>query len=95
MDSFQALKAGQIDAVLLDTPIVGWVVEAGQVGDAEVVGQFKTGEVYGAVRLRKNRAPTTWNRFNQAITQMKQDGTRDKLFQQYFADQAAVPEIPV
>jgi hypothetical protein len=23
------------------------------------------------------------------------DGTRDKLFQQYFAEQAAVPEIPV
>jgi ABC-type amino acid transport substrate-binding protein len=26
---------------------------------------------------------------------MKEDGTRDKLFQQYFAEQAAVPEIPV
>ena len=26
---------------------------------------------------------------------MKEDGTRDRLFQQYFAEQAAVPEIPV
>jgi hypothetical protein len=25
---------------------------------------------------------------------MKDDGFRDKLFQQYFAEQAAVPEIP-
>ena len=92
VDSFQALKAGQIDAVLLDTPIVLGAVEAGQVGDAEVVGQFKTGEVYGAV---VNRDSKNLEAFNQVITQMKEDGTRDKLFQQYFAEQAAVPEIPV
>lgn len=92
VDSFQALKAGQIDAVLLDTPIVLGAVEAGQVGDAEVVGQFKTGEVYGAVLNRDSKNLDT---FNQVITQMKEDGTRDKLFQKYFAEQAAVPEIPV
>ena len=92
MDSFQALKAGQIDAVLLDTPIVLGAVEAGQVGDAEVVGQFKTGEVYGAVL---NRDSKNLDAFNKVITQMKEDGTRDKLFQKYFAEQAAVPEIPV
>jgi polar amino acid transport system substrate-binding protein len=92
VDSFQALKAGQIDAVLLDTPIVLGAVEAGQVGDAEVVGQFKTGEVYGAVLNRDSKNLET---FNQVITQMKEDGTRDKLFQKYFAEQAAVPEIPV
>ena len=92
VDSFQALKAGQIDAVLLDTPIVLGAVEAGQVGDAEVVGQFKTGEVYGAV---VNRDSKNLDAFNQVITQMKEDGTRDKLYKQYFAEQAAVPEIPV
>jgi polar amino acid transport system substrate-binding protein len=78
--------------VLLDTPIVLGAVEAGQVGDAEVVGQFKTGEVYGAVLNRDSKNLET---FNQVITQMKEDGTRDKLFQKYFAEQAAVPEIPV
>jgi polar amino acid transport system substrate-binding protein len=44
-DAFAALNAGQIDAVMLDTP--------------------------------------------------KADGFRDQLFKKYFADQAAVPEIPV
>ena len=42
-----------------------------------------------------NRDSKNLEAFNQVITQMKEDGTRDKLFQQYFAEQAAVPEIPV
>jgi polar amino acid transport system substrate-binding protein len=45
VDAFAALNAGQINAILLDTPIVLGAVEEGQVRDAEVVGQFKTGEV--------------------------------------------------
>jgi polar amino acid transport system substrate-binding protein len=92
VDTFQALKAGQIDAILLDTSIVLGAVDAGQVGDAEVVGQFKTGEVYGAVVGRDSK---NLDAFNTVIKAMVTDGTRDKLFQQYFAEQAAVPEIPV
>ncbi|HEX2373508.1 MAG TPA: ABC transporter substrate-binding protein [Actinomycetota bacterium] len=92
VDAFQALKAGQVDAVLLDTSIVLGAVEAGQVGDAEVVGQFKTGEVYGAVVGRDSK---NLDAFNTAIKAMVADGTRDKLFQQYFAEQAQVPVIPV
>ena len=57
-----------------------------------MVGQFKTGEVYGAV---VNRDSKNLEVFNTAIKSMVDDGTRDKLFQQYFAEQAAVPEIPV
>ena len=91
-DAFAALNAGQIDAVMLDTPIVLGAVEEGQVKDAEVVGQFKTGEVYGAV---VNKDSKNLEAFNTAIKSMVDDGTRDKLFQQYFAEQAAVPEIPV
>lgn len=92
VDAFAALNAGQIDAVMLDTPIVLGAVDNDQVKDAEVVGQFKTGEVYGAV---VNRDSKNLEAFNQVITQMKEDGTRDKLYQQYFAEQAAVPEIPI
>jgi ABC-type amino acid transport substrate-binding protein len=92
VDAYAALNAGQIDAVMLDTPIVLGAVEEKQVKDAEVVGQFKTGEVYGAVvgRDSKNLAA-----FNTAIKAMVADGTRDKLYQQYFAEQAAVPVIPI
>jgi polar amino acid transport system substrate-binding protein len=91
VDAFQALNAGQIDAMMLDTSIVLGAVEEGQVKNAEVVGEFKTGEAYGAV---VNRGSDNLEAFNTTIKAMKDDGFRDKLFQQYFAEQAAVPEIP-
>jgi polar amino acid transport system substrate-binding protein len=92
VDAYAALNAGQIDAVMLDTPIVLGAVEEKQVKDAEVVGQFKTGEVYGAVVGRDSK---NLEAFNTAIKAMVADGTRDKLYQQYFAEQAAVPVIPI
>ena len=91
-DAFAALNAGQIDAVMLDTPIVLGAVKEKEVKDAEVIGQFKTGEVYGAV---VNKGSKNLDPFNTAIKAMKDDGFRDQLFKKYFADQAAVPEIPV
>jgi ABC-type amino acid transport substrate-binding protein len=40
VDAFAALNAGQINATLLDTPIVLGAVDEGQVRDGEVVGQL-------------------------------------------------------
>jgi len=77
---------------MLDTPIVLGAVKEKEVKDAEVIGQFKTGEVYGAV---VNKGSKNLDAFNTAIKAMKTDGFRDQLFKKYFADQAAVPEIPV
>jgi polar amino acid transport system substrate-binding protein len=90
VDAFQALNAGQIDAVLLDTPIVLGAVEEGQVRNAEVAGQFKTGEVYGGV---VNRGSPNLETFNQMIRTLKSEGFIDGLFQKYFAEQAAVKVI--
>jgi polar amino acid transport system substrate-binding protein len=90
VDAFQALNAGQIDAVLLDTPIVLGAVEERQVRNAEVVGQFKTGEVYGGV---VNRGSPNLETFNQVIRTLKSEGFIDRLFQKYFAEQAAVKVI--
>ena len=90
VDAFAALNAGQIDAVMLDTPIVLGAVDAKQVRDAEVVGQFKTGEVYGAVL---NRGSPNLEAFNTVIRQLKTEGFVDQLFKKYFADQAAVKVI--
>jgi polar amino acid transport system substrate-binding protein len=90
VDAFAALNAGQIDAVLLDTPIVLGAVEKKQVRNAKVVRQFKTGEVYGAV---VNRGSPNLDAFNTTIKAMKDNGFREQLFQKYFAEQAAVPEL--
>jgi|Tabmets5t2r1_1033131.scaffolds.fasta_scaffold28666_2 polar amino acid transport system substrate-binding protein len=90
VDAFQALNAGQIDAILLDTPIVLGAVEEKQVRNAEVVGQFKTGEVYGGV---VNRGSENLETFNQVIRTLKSEGFIDGLFKKYFAEQAAVKVI--
>jgi polar amino acid transport system substrate-binding protein len=88
-DAFSALQAGQIDAVLLDTPIV--LGEVQENPDFEVVAQFKTGDKYGAV-LEKgspNLAP-----FNAALQALIDDGTVSALLKQYFgADPKDIPTI--
>lgn len=51
VDLFAALRAKQIDAVLLDTPIV--LSQAGESkGIFKVVGQFATGEEYGGILVK-------------------------------------------
>jgi polar amino acid transport system substrate-binding protein len=90
VDAFTALSAGQIQAVLLDTPIVLGAVDEKQVPDGEVVGQFKTGEQYGAVI---NRGSPNLEAFNQVIKTLKSEGYIDQLLKKYFSDQVSVPVI--
>jgi polar amino acid transport system substrate-binding protein len=90
VDAFTALNAGQIQAVLLDTPIVLGAVKEKQIPDGEVVGQFKTGEQYGAVL---NRDSKNLDAFNQVIKTLKSEGFIDQLLQKYFSDQVSVPVI--
>jgi polar amino acid transport system substrate-binding protein len=90
VDAFTALSAGQIDAVLLDTPIVLGAVKEKQVPDGEVVGQFETGEQYGAVI---NKGSENLAAFNQVINTLKSEGFIDQLFKKYFADPVTVPVI--
>jgi polar amino acid transport system substrate-binding protein len=93
VDAFTALTAGQIDAVLLDVPIVLGAVQAGQVGDAEVVAQFKTGEQYGAVLAKDSpNLPI----FDEAIETLRDEGVISDLLEEYFgADPADIPVIEV
>ncbi len=69
--AFAALQAGQIDAVLLDTAIVLQQASASN-GQFEVVGQFKTGEKYGAVF---NKGSKIEKKVNKAIKALRTDGT--------------------
>jgi ABC-type amino acid transport substrate-binding protein len=81
VDAFTALKAGQIDAVLLDVPIVVGAVDAGQVGDAEVIAKFETDEEYGGI---VNKDSPNLDRFNEIIQEMKDDGFIDDLIPEFF-----------
>jgi polar amino acid transport system substrate-binding protein len=91
VDMFTAFNAGQISAVMLDTPILLGAIKNNQVRDAEVVGQFKTGEQYGGV-LKKG-SPNL-EAFNQVIKTLKSEGFISQLYQRYFGgDPTNVPVI--
>lgn len=67
---YQAVISGQIDAAFLDTAIV--LAQAKNVPGQKVVGQFKTGEKYGAIypKASKNKAE-----LNKGIKTLMDDGT--------------------
>jgi polar amino acid transport system substrate-binding protein len=93
-EMFTALKAKQIDAVLLDTAIV---LGQAPTQNAEVVAQFKTGEVYGAL-LPKGSANTAL--VNTALKELTDDGTLAALNTKWLVpvfkgDPAEVPYIDV
>ena len=89
---FTALKAKQIDAVMMDT-----VIELPQAGKqaAEVVAQFKTSEVYGGIVPKGSSNLAT---INKVIEEMKTDGTLKKLAEKWLApefkgDPTAIPYL--
>lgn len=91
-DMFAALRSGQIDVAMTDTSIVLAEVVANP-GKVAVVGQYKTGETYGAIYPKGNANNAT---IDKIIQSMIDDGTMAKLGAKYLAaawgqDPAAVP----
>jgi polar amino acid transport system substrate-binding protein len=72
-----AVASGQIDAAISDTAIVLAFAKQ-SAGALEVVGQYKTGEQYGALYPKGSANASV---INQIIEQMRSDGTLDKLSQ--------------
>jgi len=91
---FTALQAGQVDVVMLDTAIV--LVQAKQSGGKlEVVGQYKTGEEYGALYPKGSPNKAQLDKIIQALVA---DGTLKKLSVTYLSkelggDPTAVPYL--
>jgi polar amino acid transport system substrate-binding protein len=91
-DMFAALRAGQTDVAITDTSIVLAEVVANP-DKVEVVGQYKTGESYGAIYPKGNPNNATLDKIMQS---MIDDGTIKKLGAKYLAaawgkDPASVP----
>lgn len=91
-DMFTALRAGQIDAAMTDTSIT-LAEEVANPGKVAVVGQYKTGEAYGAIYPKGNANNATIDKIIQA---MIDDGTMAKLGAKYLAaawgkDPATIP----
>jgi polar amino acid transport system substrate-binding protein len=89
---YQGLLSGQVDADFLDTAIV--LAEAKNTGgQLEVVGQYSTGEKYGAIYPKGS---ANEDGFNQGIATMLSDGTLDGLSKQWLGpafggDPSSVP----
>jgi polar amino acid transport system substrate-binding protein len=78
---YAALAAGQVDAVLYDTPNVLARAKQSE-GRFEVVGRYDTGERWGGL---VNRDSPNLPVFNKLIQEMKADGTFDRLAAKYLA----------
>ncbi|MEU2108794.1 ABC transporter substrate-binding protein [Streptomyces sp. NPDC019507] len=76
------LRTGQVDAVVIDYPVVqGWLKDKAN-ADAFVLGQnIQTGEQYGfSVKKGNDKLRAA---IDKAITDAKADGTYDKLYRQW------------
>jgi polar amino acid transport system substrate-binding protein len=72
---YQGVISGQVDAAFLDTAIVLAEAKASN-GSLKVVGQYSTGEKYGAIYPKGS---ANQDALNQGITTLKSDGTLDNL----------------
>jgi polar amino acid transport system substrate-binding protein len=90
-DVVQALKNGQIDAVVVDLPTALYLT-AVQVTDASVVGQFSApgGDQWGA--LLAKGSPLT-GCVSQAVEELESSGELEKITQRWMSKAAGAPEL--
>jgi polar amino acid transport system substrate-binding protein len=91
-DSIQALKNGQVDGIVADVP-TAFIIIAVQVDDGVIVGQFPaTGEqeYFGMVFEEGNPLRAC---VNQALEELRADGTLDAFEQRWIADKGQAPVL--
>jgi polar amino acid transport system substrate-binding protein len=90
--AYEALSSGQVDGVVIDTPInLGQAAQSN--GELEVVGQFTTGEEYGAIYPKGSPKKAV---FDGIIQGYIDDGTVTELIKKYLGgDPSTVPFIEV
>lgn len=81
-DSFAALQSGNADAVWTNAIVADKMVN-GSFTDCEVVETVATGEEYAVAVSKDNPALT--KALNQALQELKEDGTIEKLQSEYLA----------
>jgi polar amino acid transport system substrate-binding protein len=90
--AYAALNAGQVDGIMIDTPInLGQAAQSG--GKQEVVAQFKTGEEYGAIFGKGNGKKAI---FDPIIQGLIDDGSINALIAKYLGgDPSTVPFVDI
>jgi len=81
-DAINALRNGQVDAVIIDQPVALDALESQAGGDIEEAEEIPTGELYGLAIAEDNDALR--EAVNGALKEIKDDGTIADLYEQYF-----------
>ena len=79
-EMYQAIKAGQVDALLQDLPVN---LNHQQDGGFTIVQTYSTNEQYGIAIKKGNTALV--NDVNAQLKKMRSDGTYDQLYNKYFS----------
>jgi polar amino acid transport system substrate-binding protein len=88
-DAVNALRAGQVDAVIVDSPVAEDQVE--KQGGVEIAEDIVTRELYGFSFAPDNDALR--EAVNEAIAKLKEDGTITKLYDKYFPGESPQPVL--
>jgi polar amino acid transport system substrate-binding protein len=79
-EMFQAIKAGQVDALLQDLPVN---INHQDAGGFSVVETYSTDESYGLAMKKGNTALV--DAVDEQLTAMRDDGSYDEIYNSYFA----------
>ena len=77
----RALANGAVDAIVIDNTAAGPVVD--QTPGTRVAMEFSTGEQYG-MAVRKDGNVPLLRELNDTLTELRDDGTYDKIYDKYF-----------
>jgi polar amino acid transport system substrate-binding protein len=93
--AIQALKAKQIDGLVVDLPTAFYITTGGQLDGSVIVGQFPAATGANAehfsIVLAKGSPLTTC--VNTALASMKADGSLDQITKEWLSDKASAPVI--
>ncbi|MDA8440860.1 MAG: basic amino acid ABC transporter substrate-binding protein [Peptococcaceae bacterium] len=85
-DAFNALKIGQVDAVVVDSPVVMWFIKQNPSANVtEIQGNFPK-EYYGIPMKLGNTALAA--KINAGLKQVIADGTYNQIYKKYFNEDA-------
>jgi polar amino acid transport system substrate-binding protein len=90
-DAINALRAGQVDAVIIDQPVAVDATESQAGGDIKIAQEIVTSELYGIPFAPDNDALR--EAVNGALQTLKDDGTIADLYQQYFPGTEVPAEV--
>jgi polar amino acid transport system substrate-binding protein len=81
-DAINALRSDQVDAVIIDFAVGQDAVQKAQ--GVEIAQRIVTNELYGFPTAEDNDALR--EQVNEALAEMKEDGTLERLYQKYFKE---------